>query len=440
MTHHRIPRRLAALASLALLGAGCASDGGAGSGDVNWLVQHRRFEEAVRIAAKRHADRPNDKVAEEQWRLASAAYLIEQGRRATFEDKDLDALAKFEEALEVAPDLEQAHAWREATLDKLATYWVLTAIEWHASDNLPEAERCYEKALEYRPDDVRAKSGLARVLFQLNYRVGKGNQYYEEGIQALEQHWLDQAARDFSATHKYDEHNERARDRRKSTDTMRAQERVLIAEEYEAQGLYSAARNEFRLATLLDPAHEAALAGLDRNKREEQAAEILREADRKILKRDFGAAESLLAKGEALTERQRDAFASERDRLQEEQLRARYESARALEADHRYDEAIAAYTALLELSQQQGFQDSFARRDTLVDLLERAERYYVQAQATTDPAEQRALLQQLMVVHGDYKDVREWLKRLEAAEAAPQDQPAPETPPGEEPAPEQPPR
>lgn len=437
MTHANVRTRrpnpfLSSALLVAGLAAGCASDGSADARDVNWLVQHGRFGEAVRVAAERHAARPGDRKAEEQWKLASAAYLIEQGRRLSFEDKDLEALAKFDAAVEIAPDLEQARAWRGATLDKLATHWVMTAIEWHASDNLPEAERCYEKALEYRPDDVRAKSGLARVLFQLTYRVGKGNAYYEEGIQALEQHWLDQAARDFSATHKYDEHNERARDRRKSTDTMRAEERILIAEEYEAQGLYAAARNEFRLATLFDPNHAGARAGLERNKREEQAAELIREADRKILKRDFAAAEALLAQGEALTQRQQDAFLSERERLLQEQLQARYESARALEADHRYEEAIAAYSDLLELSKQQGFDDAFARRDTLVDMLERAERYYSAAQAATDPAEQRALLQQLRVVHPDYKDAPQWLKRLEAAEATP--------PPSEPPPTEQPPR
>jgi tetratricopeptide (TPR) repeat protein len=428
MTHAQarpvIPIRswpVSALLAAALAGA-CASDGAARR-DVNWLVQHGRFEEAVRVASARHRESPGDPRAEEEWRLASAAYLIEQGRRLSFQDKDLEALEKFDAACEIAPGLEQATAWREATLDKLATQWVLVAIEWHASDNLPEAERCYEKALEFRPDDPRAKSGLARVLFQLNYRVGKGNKYYEEGIQALDEHWLDQASRNFAATHKYDEHNERAAERRKATDTLRAEERNLIAEDYELQGLYAAARNEYRIALLLDPDHPVAREGLARNQREEEAAELLREAGRKILKREFDAADELLAEGEAKTAKQHEAFLAERELLLQERLRARYETARALEADNRYDDAIAAYTALLELSNNQGYEDTFARRDTLLDLIERAERYYAAAQATTDPAEQRSLLQQLMVVHPDYRDAKQWLQRLEAA-AQPPPEPA----------------
>lgn len=428
MNLHRSPHRpasrpvfLAGLAAAALtvgLGAGCASNSSrANEKDVAWLVRHSRYEEAVRVAAARVEDAPDDAQAKEQWRLASTAWRLEAGRRLTFENKDIEALAQFRAAEELSPEQPQVRSWIAATLDKLAKQWVKRAIEAHAADDLDAAVRAYETALTYSANERMALDGLGRALLQLNYRRGMGEAYYERGTRALNEFWLEQAAHHFSSTLKYEE-NDRAELRRAQADTLRAENRALIAQDLEEQGQYAAARNEYRIATLFDPSHAESLAGLERMKLEERAAEHLREADRRIMKRDFDGAERELAAGEALSQRQLAGFAAERERLLEARLGVRYEAVLAVEADHRFEEAIEGYTQLIEAAPQGYFRDALARRDALTDSVARAKEYYEQALAEADLARRAQLLRQVLLVYPEYKDSRQRLAQTEAALAA----------------------
>jgi tetratricopeptide (TPR) repeat protein len=407
-----------ALFASALLVA-CNSTGGAkpNERDVAWLVQHGRYEQAVRVAAEESAKNPDDDKAKDAWRLASVAWRLEQGRRLSFVGQDVEALEHFDAAQELAPEAPQVQAWISATQDKLASRWVDRAIEAHASDDLDEAVRCYEVALAYRADHRLAGEGLGRALLQLNYRRGMGDSYYERGTRALNEYWLEQAAHHFSSTLKYDE-NERAEHRRSQTATLRAENRALIAGDLEETGQYAAARNEYRIATLFDPEHAESLAGLERMKIEERAAEHLREADRRIMKGDFAGAEKEIDLGEALTQRQAAVFAGERERLIEARLTARYETARAIESDHRFEEAIVSYDALLESSPLGYFRDVIARRDSLQDSVTRAQALYEQALATEEVLKRAQLFRQVLLVYPEFRDARQRLAEAEAAAAA----------------------
>lgn len=421
----RAPRLVLGLAPALLLALSACSSSGSErrASDIDQLIQRGEYSAAVRVACERVDQAPDDQGALEQWRMASVALLLEQGRRLSFDRRDDEALEKFEQAYAIAPDVPQVRDWREATLDNLTNRWVTQAIEWHNAEDLPQASECYEKALTYRPDDSRAKNGLARVLIQLNYRRGMGDKYYQTGLEALQEYWLDQASHHFSATGKYDDDNERAKRRRVQADTLRAEERVVQAEELELAGQYAAARNEYRLATLFDPQHTPAVEGLARTKLEELAAEKLRECERRILRRQFEEALAALEEGAALTQRQSEAFAAERERLHDARLMVDYEAARALEVDHRFEEAIERYDALLASSTQGFFEDALARRDTLVDLVAKAVQYYDKAQSEADPAAKLALLKQVLLVYPEYKDARAQVAALEAPHAPRPDQP-----------------
>ncbi len=409
--------RAVAFAALALAFACQAQRQRTPAEEINWLVRHGRYEQAVTQAADLAAEDSDDPQLAELWRMASVAWRLDKGRRLTFDNLDVEALAEFEAARELAPDAPQVRAWVAATLDKLAGRWVDRAIAAHAADDLEEATRCYELALSYRPDDRLANEGLARALLQVNYRTGMGEAYYDRGIKALSDFWLEQAAHHFSATLKYED-NERAELRRTQTATLRAENRVLIAMDLEEEGQFSAARNEYRIATLFDPTHAEALEGLERTRIEERAAEFLREADRRMLKSDFDAAEKALDEGEALTQRQQAMFASERERLTDARLNARYEAVRTMESDHRYEEAIAAYDALLAETAQGYYKDAIARRDSLVDSVQRAEAAYAEALTATDLARRVSLLRQVMLVYPEYRDTRQLLEQAERELAA----------------------
>lgn len=408
------------LALTLALAAACSSTGsGRGDDEVNSLVRRGEYTRAVELASKRCERHPDDAQAREEWRLASVALLLNEGRRLSFERKDEEALALFEQAHTIAPDVEQVVDWREASLDKLANSWVSRAIEWHANDDLAKASECYEKALAYRPDDARAKNGLGRVLIQLNYRRGMGEKYFQTGLEAMQEYFLDQAVHHFSATGKYDDDNERAKRRREQADTLRAEERVLQAAQLEEDGQFAAARNEYRLALLFDAEHKVAKEGFARSQREEQAAEFLRECENRILRRQFPEAAKALDAGAALTQRQTEAFETERARLHDARLMVDYEAARAVEVDHRFEEAIVLYTALIEASGQGYFQDALARRDTLVDLVSKAESAYARSQTTADAAQKLALLEQVLIVYPEFRDAASQADALRAQLAKP---------------------
>lgn len=412
-------RATAALALSALLSAAaCQSQSKrSGADEVDWLVRHGRYEQAVRLASEQAQQRPGDAHAADVWRLASVAWRLDAGRRLSFEDRNEEALIEFEAARQLAPESPQAQAWHAATLDKLAGIWVGRAIAAHAADELDEAVRCYELAMTYRAADRMANEGLARALLQLNYRRGMGEAYYERGIKALGEYWLEQAAHHFSSTLKYDT-NERAERRRTQTAILRAENRALIAADLEEAGQFAAARNEYRIATLFDPEHADALAGLARTKVEERASEYLREADRRMMRGDFDAAERALNEGAAITGRQAALFASEADRLTEARLAARYEAVRAIESDHRYEDAIVAYDELLAAAPQGFFRDVIARRDSLTDSVRRAGLLYDEALASNELPRRISLLRQVLLVYPEYKDSRALLSEAESALAA----------------------
>ncbi|MBM3988528.1 MAG: hypothetical protein FJ294_11310 [Planctomycetes bacterium] len=393
--------------------AGCASTDIFGAkSEVDLLVRRGEYARAVAVAKAEVERRPNDPALREDWRLASVAFLLEEGRALSFQRKDTEALAKFESACEIGSDVPQAMQWREAQLDKLADQWVRTAIERQAMDEPTQAVECYERALEYRPDDSRAKNGLGRLLVQLNYRRGMGEKYYLSGLEALSDYWLDQASHHFSATGKYDTDNERADRRRAQADTLRADERVLQAAEFEAAGQYAAARNEYRLATLFDSEHKVGHEGLERTRKETRAAELLAESERRIVRRQFDLAIKALEEGEALTVAQKEAFASERERLHVARLQVDYEVARAMEIDHDYEAAIASYGAILEVAPQGFFRDAIARRDTLNDLVAKAIAAYDRAQLEPDPAAKQRLLEQVLLVYPEFRDAQTQLESL----------------------------
>lgn len=379
---------------------------------VRELIDHTRYAEAVKLAAQRHAEAPDDLQREFEWKLATVALLLEQGRRASFENRDIEALGFFQRARDVGLDVPQIRPWVDGTRDKLARRYAEQGQEWHAQDNLERAIESYEQALAFVPEYTLALEGLARVLLQQNHRAGMSQEYYEDGVHSLDAYWLEEAAHDFRSSLKYQESHERAVLRRSQTQALLADERILFAKRFEDARQWSAARGEYRIATIVDPKHAEALDGLARMRTESKAAELLREAERSTLRGLFERAEKALAEGEALTQHQQTEFQIAREQLAEAKLREKYNFARALENDFRYEDAIEAYAALL--GETTSFEDAIARKETLEDFVAKAVQHYNAAAVATDPAAELAALRQVMIVYPEYKDTRERVEALEA--------------------------
>jgi tetratricopeptide (TPR) repeat protein len=432
----KTPRTALAAVTLALFAASfaaCASTRGREpeERDVGWLIAHGEHDRALDLAARRKEERPNDPAAESDHRLASAAWLVARGRELTFEDRDEEALELFRQAHELAPGVPEIGDWVARTSDKLARQAYEEALEWQGQDDLEEARAAYERALSYNPDDARAKQGLQRVLLHTNYRAGMGEKYYRQGIRALDDYWLEQARGSFAYTLKYAPDDARARQRRTQIEGMLADERYEVARAMEAQDLFAAARNEYRLTLLIDPEHDQARLGLERMEREQRSSELLRRAQQLILARRFDEAVASLAEAAELSALQTEELEGARAAVQEARLGQLYDVARALETDNRFEEAIAAYGDLLERAPF--YRDAIARRDTLEDYVADAQRLYAQAAATQDLGERETILRRFDVFWPEYRDVREQLRALEAARTAPEAAPAPSPEPPSDP-------
>jgi len=401
----------AALVLPVLLGA-CAAphDEQHGSADVPWMIAHGQYREALAVAETEASERPDDAEAQETYRMASIAWLIEQTRRACFENRNEEALALVEQAMAIGPDQPVVVHWHAKIRSELAGHWAAVAGEWLAQDNLEAARDAFEKVLVFAPGDPRASELLGNVLLRLNYRRGMSESYYDEGIQMLNEYWLHEALSRFSYSGKYVPGNERAEKRGSQVQVLLADQRSALALELERAGQYFAANNEFRLALLLEPELEEAVQGYERTTKEAKAAEMLKTAEMLVLRKRFGEAQELLERGLQLTELQKEAFEGALDGVEEGRHEELYVRALTLEGDGLFEEAVAAYDLLLE--QASYYRDAIARRDTLTSFMEKAAELYARSEAAENDEDKLQLLRQIETFWADYRDIQDQIRAL----------------------------
>lgn len=417
MLRTRLHRRLA---GLALLGAGllpsaCQSTSGSGEDSVPLLVARGRYQEATVLAARLRDERPDDPERIEQHRLATTALLMYQGRTAFFDDRIADAHEAFERAGELSPEVPQVSDWILKVDNRLADDWISKARRMYIDGELEGARDAYEHALAYRPFDHLAREGLGKVLLQLNYRQGLGEDYYGQGLRDLADYWLYEARSGFEKSGKYlgKDFGKVVR-RAEQTNELLAGTCVTRALDLERKGLFAAARNEFRLVLTLEPENAEALEGLERMTVEALAAEKLSEAEMLTLRRRYAEAREVLAQGQALTRLQGEAFEGALAEIESARLNDMYVTARELESDYDYPEAIEAYDRLL--GEAGYYEDAITRRDVLGDIVVKAEELYGAAQAETDPAEKLSLLRQIQFIWPEFRDSVELIEELEKLE------------------------
>lgn len=409
-----MPRDPRFLACALLLALGCASsrsDDGPPKGSVAWLVQQQRYDEAVRKAAQAAEKSPDDERAVREHRMASVAWLLDRGRDEYLSGDTQGALELFAEAEAIEPFEPAVLDWVLACHGRLADEAYARGLTLHVDADFPAAAAEYESALEHDPEHTGARSALARLLVQQNYRSGMGKEYYDEGIVALDRLFLYEANTYFAYVLKYQPDNARAEQRGEHAQEQLAEQRAAVALGLEEEGQYAASRNEYRLALLLDPDLDLAQLGLERMKREEAVAERIREARRLLLRERFDAADELLESQLSETERQQAEIEAVREEVVQARLEAQYRVARTMESDWRYGDAVEAYDRLLEATPF--YKDALARRDTLKGFVRDAEDLYARYEAAGTDEERAALLRQISIFWPEYRDVRERLEELE---------------------------
>ncbi|MFT5287691.1 MAG: tetratricopeptide (TPR) repeat protein [Planctomycetota bacterium] len=400
---------------LSLLALGACHSGDYDGPTVPDLVANAEYERAVRIGAQLFEEAPDDESAEANYRAASVALLIERARRATFDDRDDEAMEHLKQATEIDPDNPAVKTWHLKTSRKLSNLWLDRALSFTGRGDLVNAMEAYETALKFDPSSSAAKQGVGRMLLLTNYRAGRGEDYYREGVRALRSYWLHQARAKFNyASEKFIPNDSKSLERSVAVQNLLADERVAEAENFEVSGLYFAAGNEYRLALLLDPTNELAADGRKRMAKEAGAISKLEHADWLQLRGRFDLAREALAEGMELTEAQVGAFEVGAIDIEEQEFQIMYDEARRLEDDFQYPEAVVAYEQLLEVS---GFyQDAITRRSVLQEAVVQADGLYAQSQGTEDLDERMGFLYEIELVWPEYKDVAAQLKLLEKSD------------------------
>lgn len=396
---------------VAVLAASCATT--VENQSVDRLIAGADYGGALALAIDRAAERPNDAAAQRDLVRARVALYLDRARRANFEGDFERSLAYLEEAESLWPGQPDVGAWHKKSTDQLAASLRQEAREAETSGDFELAYARFEEADRLDPHGPQAGVGAERVLLRANHREGLGDAYYTKGIRALREYRAAEAVQALDAAIKYAPGDPRFTDRRSEAAALLAEERLRIAEELEKQGLFRAARNEYRLALLIVEDLPAAHAGLERTTTEVQALDFLEEADRALILDDFGRAMARVERAAALSTLQADAVEAKRDEVREAELAHLYETAREFESDYDFLPAIAAYERLLERAD--GFyDDAISRRDTLESYIELAGQFYERANQASTEKEQLDYLRRISLIWPTYRDVAKRLAALEA--------------------------
>jgi len=387
------------------------------------LIRRGSYGAALRQAESAYRDNPGNPELEELYRRASAAYMMEKGRRQTFAEENLEALESFRQAYEIKPSV-IAEQWYDKTRLKLAGIHLERGREAVASEDLETALREFERAIGFTETDGRdrindelvelrevARSAAARTLVRVNYRLDLGSEYYIQGVRAWHEYQLYIAAADFGFVEKYKPSDDKAERRGLQVDALLARRRVSMAAALEEIGNYAAAEKEFKQALELDAELEEAELGAERAAVEAEAARIAGEGEMMILRGEWVRARETLARALELSVYEKDAYSDKIASIEDARMASAYERALDLEHDFDYPGAIKAFAELLE--ERSWYEDARARHDTLVEYVERSERLYALAKDSRDIIERLALLREIELIWPEYRDIESLLPPLQ---------------------------
>jgi tetratricopeptide (TPR) repeat protein len=378
------------------------------------LVRHGRFVDAVNASSELVDQRPDDPEARLLHRDASVAYLVALGRSKTFGGDDLEAMKNFRKAANLDPESEVALNWINKTNAKLAERWFERASGMHASENLEGARMAYEQALTHQAAHLGAREGLAQVSLQQNYRAGQTDTYYNLGVRAITDWRLEEAKHRFQGAGKYGGETPRVERRVADVNRELAAQRVTVAQQLEKDGLHTAARNDYRVASLMDPTNTDAAQGYLRARLEAEVTRLLDEAKMWVLRGEYGKSALVLDEARATTKTQSGLVDEAMADIESARASGAYEDALNLEHDFRYQQAIAAYEKVIEDYGYDLAQDSRARVTTLTDYLVDAKELYAEAKAAGTDDERRDLLRQIEVFWPEYLDIQAQLQALKS--------------------------
>ena len=377
---------------------------------VDWLVDHGRYAEAVEAAARALEADPTSASAAVAHRRATMAWHLADGRRKTFDGDDMAALEAFGAARDLEPGNAVVDAWIEKTRRKLARTWLDRGLEAQSEQRLEDAREAFETSLGFDPEEDESAIGLAAVSLLQAYRETLGEDYYDQGVRAVSEWEYEIARSRFGASSKYRPGDPKPERRVGEVERELARKRTTQALQLEADGLHAAARNDFRVALLLDPGNAEAEEGLARAREEAAADELLLQGRMAILRREFATTRDYLDRGREVSLARKELFDEALASIDDARAAKTYQKALDLEHDFRYEAAIAKFRQLLE--GRDYYEDAISRLRTLEEYVTDAAALYEQMEATEDAAEKVQLLRQIELFWPEYRDIQERLAAL----------------------------
>jgi len=386
--------------------AACAGPRRSAEGDAAFA--RADYEEAWNTYAETLAANPEDDLLRARVDAARRAALLDRGRRSLLAGSERAALAVFESLHEEDPADAIAARWLEKTREAIAASLVAAGKTAVSEERFEEARDAYEAALAVRPGDEGANRKLGELEAILARRTEQATEFYLGGMHALGADRLFEAKGGFSNTLRFDPGHSRAQLREVEVSHRLVDERIRQAGNLAAAGRYAAAHREAALAADLLPEAPRALALREEYAIEAEVQDLLRRADQRMVRGELEEARTLLEEARGRTKQEGERIDRLLRALAERELERVYLSALELEADRRFEEAVAAYRKLLDRTPY--YRDAIARLDQLEALLEHLGSLYARAAEADrggDSAGALRLLDEITAFYPEYRDVAE---------------------------------
>ncbi|MEM9801983.1 MAG: hypothetical protein AAGA20_16775 [Planctomycetota bacterium] len=405
------------LLACAVLGA-CSSVGTGPSAqlaEVQSLTRAGDYRAAAELSTdlvdRLDVDHPLRPAAEQAQRDVSLASGLDAARTLTLNDRDEEALELLDELDDRYPGSTAVHAWQTRTRRKLANRWFEVARESLANERFEAARAAYENAIRYDESATTAPAALRRLGMVEQYRAELAEEYYYDGVRALNDNRLTESGNGFEKAEKYAEDDPRTKLRIRQVDRERAKARALYAQRLADDGRFGAARAEYLEAARLDPSSAEIAKSLETMTVEAEVAAQINDAESAILRKEFDRAEETLRDARERTTLQRDEVTEILESIDNTRIAADYQRALDLEYDYRFPQAITAYSSILE--KRDFYKDSRARLDTLQQYVREAARLYEEAEGESDAEKKLGLYRQIEVFWPEYLDVPEKVRKLQ---------------------------
>ncbi|MEM7199569.1 MAG: hypothetical protein AAF628_04845 [Planctomycetota bacterium] len=400
---------LAALGLSALGLTGCAVGGSALDRSRYHMARGNYF-----LAYHELADR-EEYAGTTELRVAELAYLIWQGQRMVFSDREQQALGYLGRALELAPDNLVARQWMAKAQEKLAVRATRRGDELRMAGDLQEALDAYHEASTLVPDLPAVAEGVRAIDQEVTRRVSRAQTHYIDGVRAHgEQLWGQAYYHMVNAVDKDPKHD-RARERRDHVAERLVEQRYEATKDLAAARHYGAALKEYLAIQELEP-ELAGLADRITHMRVEVKVEgMVREAEMAVFKQDYSSAREKLEAALDMTVTEQVAISDLLVLVREYELEDRYGEAHVLELEDHLEDALGVFQEIAGIWSD--FKDVQARISSLQASIDAATEAYALGEAAEGEGDIEAAIDafgEVQLHYPGYRDTDAKLRTLRA--------------------------